>query len=313
MNYCTDIHKETLKFTLDDLINLTKSNISEIKSDFMDYNEHKELINGVKLLIMVAESSEYYAAMYYFVRREVNKLTDKDGTAYYVGKWGAIPAALVRHAGKSKDPTKKAIRLFRTLETIIALGVCGTINYSTGYVLVSEKIYQYYKPELPNGNIFDPSDFADPVSRIFRFLQDNYEQWSFECTEEGYKSEAKFVPMLSGTDLTASKEDKDKLIEVVNEEGFGVEMGGKGIISGLKEENKETDFIIVKGGCNYANKIKSEKWQPTAAMAAADFLYSQLNKAVYKQLFKCEGIAILVQICNHKTIMYCCKVAIVQL
>ena len=258
----------------------------------MDYNKHKELIGGVKILIMVVESNEYNAAMHYFVKGEVKGLTVEDGTTYYVGKWGKIPAALVHVAGKStEDPTKKAIKLFHTLETIIALGVCGTTKYA-GCVLVSDKIYKYCKQELPSGNIFDTSDFAEPVSRIFELLHNNYVQWSFVCTEEGdNKSEAKFVPMLSGTNLTASREDQDKLIHVVNEEGFGVEMGGKGILSGIKEENKKTDFIIVKGGCNYANKDKSEKWQPTAAMAAADFLYSQLNKSGYEQLFKCEGIA----------------------
>ena len=291
MNYCTEKHKETLKYTLDGLIDSTKNKMSEIES-VMDYGTHKELIKGVKLLIMVVNSSEYYAAMHYFLKSEVKKLTNEDNIPYYVGKWGKIPAALVRHgAGKSKDDTEKAIKLFHTLETIIALGVCGTMKY-TGCVLVSDKIYQYCKPELPSGNLFDLSDFVEPVSRIFRFLQDNCEQWSFVCTEEGYKSETKFVPMLSGTDLTAPEEDPDKLIQVVNEKAFGVEMEGKGVISGIKEEKKDTDFIIVKGGCNYANKNKNEEWQPTAAMAAADFLYSQLNKAGYEQLFKCEGIAI---------------------
>ena len=50
----------------------------------------------------------------------------------------------------------------------------------------------------------------------------------------------------------------------------------------LKKINK-----IVKAGCDYADETKNKEWQPVAAMAAADFVYQQLDrKIVHGWFFK---------------------------
>ena len=291
--YCTEIGKGTMTYTLDSLRNLTKSKIAEI--DVLREGEDKEFINGIKLLIMVVDSSEYYAAMYHFMESKVKKLMDNNLKSYYVGKWGKYPAALVRlnnhDAVEAESITKNALSLFCNLEDIILLGVCGTIKYE-GYVLVSSEIYRYCEPKPPADEIFDPSNITRPIarSRVFNCLNDNFEQWSFKCTEEGFESKAKFVPMLSGTEYIASGKYQATLICRVNEKGFGVEKDGINVMSAIKKEN--LNLIIIKGGCNYADECKHEKWQPTAAVAAAGFLYNQLNKDDYEHHFKCKGIVI---------------------
>ena len=291
--YCTEIGKGTMIYTLDSLRNLTKSKIAKI--DVLREGEDKEIINGIKLLIMVVDSSEYYAAMYHFMESKVKKLVDKNLKSYYVGKWGKFPAALVRlnshDAVEAESVTKNALSLFCNLEDIILLGVCGTIKYE-GCVLVSSEIYRYCEPKSSADEIFDHSYITRPIasSRVFNCLNDNFEQWSFKWTEKGLESEAKFVPMLSGTEHIASGEYQTELIRRVKEKGFGVEKDGINVMSAMKKEN--LNLIIVKGGCNYADEYKHEQCQPTAAMAAARFLYNQLKKDDYEHLLECKGLVV---------------------
>ena len=280
-----------MKYTLNSLKESTKSKTN--KKDALSQDKRKEWINKIMLLILVVEEVEYYAALDHL--SEVQRLTDeKNWNCYCVGKWGEIPAALFKldthGADKSQDITEKSIVLFHNLKFIIALGVCGTTK-ETAHVLVSSEIYRYCQPKKPTDEIFDSSDITNPGLYIRKCLNDTYQNWSFECTEEGYTSKAEFKRMLSGTHFIASGDDTKKLIDDVDKNNFGVEMEGIGVISGIKEKNKKIEFIIVKGGCNYADKDKNEKWQPVAAMAAADFLYKQLNTPTYVQLFKCKGIS----------------------
>ena len=86
--------------------------------------------------------------------------------------------------------------------------------------------------------------------------------------------------MLSGSPLIASGEYRDKLIANVSQEAGGVEMEGIGVIDGIDiaEKRDKIEFIIVKAGCDYADESKNKEWQPVAAIAAADFVYKQLDR-----------------------------------
>ena len=287
-----EIREEELKYTLDDLIQMTRNKIDEIDKNILDSDKAKDIINGVKLLIMVVNSSEYYAAMYYFSKDKVHKLINADNTIYCVGKWNDINSALVRQhkngSIESKDLTEMSIALFHNLEVIVSLGVCGTTT-KLGQVLVSSKICGCNDLKMAD-KIINRSDSTEPGDCILKCLKDNYECWSFLCTKEGYdqyKSDAIFQPMLSGTPLIASGEYREKLIQGVNSEAVGVEMEGVGVLLGLKKAKKrdQIEFIIVKAGCDYADESKSKEWQPVAAMAAADFLYKQLKKCKLKGMY----------------------------
>ena len=296
-----EIQTDGLKYTLDDLIHLTKNKIDEIGYSVLDIDKDKDTINGVKLLLMVVNSSEYYAAMYYFSKFTVRKIVNDDGTIYYIGKWDKFPTALVRQqengsfgAGRSEYLTEKSIALFHNLEVIICLGVCGTTK-KLGHVVVSSKICGCNDLKMIADTIINRGDITEPGDRILKCLKDNNEGWSFLCTKEGYdryESKAEFKPMLSGTPLIASGEYRKKLLEGVNKEAVGVEMEGVGVLSGLRKTKKRDtiNFIIVKGGCDYADESKNKEWQPVAAMAAADFLYEQLKRCVHNQLFKLKGV-----------------------
>ena len=282
---------------MDDLIEQTKSKIHEIEqTDTLDNDKDKDIIDSVLLLLMVVNPSEYYAAMNNFCKKKVRRL-NYNGTTYYVGKWGDISAALVRQkesgyhgAGRSQELTCFSIDLFRNLQVIVALGICGTVR-KIGSVVVSSKIYGCTDPKIIADGMINQSYVDEPGDRIFNCLKDNNELWSFLCTKPGYdeyKSKVAFEPMISGTPLIADGEYRDKLIKVVSDEAAGVEMEGVGVLEGIQKAKKsdKIQFIIVKAGCDYADESKNKEWQPVAAMAAADFLYKQLTKrGVYEQVF----------------------------
>ena len=288
----TKIDKKELLYTLDDLIQLTGSKIKKIEKDVFDINKDKDMIDGVHLLLMVVNSSEYYAAMHYFSKNA--KIFNKDDTTYYIGKWGEIPAALVRQKDngyiESNKLTRLSINLFCNLKFIVALGVCGiTEEWKLGHVVVSDKICGCNDLKITS-KIINRSETTKAGDHIRSYLKTNYELWSFVCTKpeyNKYESKACFKPMLSGTPLIASGEYRDMLIQGVNEEAVGVEMEGIGVLQALQEFKKRDtiEFIIVKAGCDYANAEKNKEWQPVAAMAAADFLYVQLTKPfVYEKI-----------------------------
>ena len=277
-------------YVLDDLIRQTKNLLKEFDNNILDKQRDKLVINGVRLLLMVVNSSEFYAAMNYFSINKARRL-DSDGDIYYVGEWGEkkIPAALIRQSKSgfagpdgAQQLTITSIGLFKNLEVIIALGVCGTMD-RLGDVIVSSQIDEYEDSKI-QGDILviNRAIKCKPGRKIYKTLQHTYETWSFPCTKQRTEHKAKAVlkPMLSGVPLVASAKFREELKSGVNIEAGGLEMEGIGVINGIAIANMKDkiEFVIVKAGCDYADEEKNKEWQPVAAMAAADFVYHQLSK-----------------------------------
>ena len=250
---------------------------------------NQKMIDGVVLLLMTVTDEEHAAALCCFKKEEAMLLKSPDNL-YYVGKWGQIPAALVQQhyqgtsdLNGSQEVTISSIHLFKNLKVIIALGICATIG-RLGDVIVSSRIDEY-KPRVTGDQLIDRAIKCNPGENIYGFLKDGYKAWSFRCTKEGtedYSAVAVLKPMLSGTPLIASREYRDKVIACLSPEAKGIEMEGIGVIKGINIAKKkdQIEFIIVKAGCDFADESKSKEWQPVAAMAAADFVYTRLDKPV---------------------------------
>ena len=288
-----NIPKENLLYKFQDLAEEVKDSLEKFNKNILNEQTDNKIIDGVLLLLMVVNPSEFYAAMYYFSKNEA-KVLDSGGNIYYVGKWGQIPAALVRQrvqgtAGLngSQQITCSSINLFKNLKVIIALGVCATMG-RLGDVIISSRIDSCNLYKVHGDQLINRGDRSTPGENIHRFLLLNHEIWSFQCTKQatgGHKAVAVFKPMLSGAPLIASGEHRDKLKDSVSPEAGGLEMEGIGVIDGINIANKENkiEFIIVKAGCDYADESKNKEWQPVAAMAAADFVYNQLDKKIFHE------------------------------
>ena len=276
-------------YTVDDLTKKVKDSLDKFDKNILNEQRDKKAIDNVLLLLMVVNPSEFLAAMFYFSKNEAMVLNSRGNNIYYIGKWGQIPAALVRQIGQgtagpngSQQVTCSSINLFKNLKLIIALGVCGTMG-RLGDVVVSSQIDACNLYKVKGDQLINRSIKCRPGNNIHGFLLHTHEIWSFLCTKPGtrdYKALAVFKPMLSGSPLIASGEYRDKLIANVSQDAGGVEMEGIGVIDGIDIAKKrdKIEFIIVKAGCDYADESKNKEWQPVAAMAAADFVYKQLDR-----------------------------------
>ena len=63
--------------------------------------------------------------------------------------------------------------------------------------------------------------------------------------------------------------ERGRLLQYFGQEAKGFEMEGFGIMG------SSMSFIIIKGVCDFAGD-KTKAWQPTAALAANDYLYHHL-------------------------------------
>ena len=257
-----------MKYTIDNLNSeKIEASIHRFNNNTLDKND-KESIDNVVLLLMVVNESEFLAAMHYFSKNE-GKGLHYENNFYYVGKWGKIPAALVRQCEQgitgvngAQELTRVSIELFTNLKLIIGVGVCGTMG-RLGDVIVSSQIDGCIKKKVMGELFINRSLKSSPGSNIHNFFNNSAISWSFVCTKqevsEVYRARAVLKPMLSGCDLIASGEYRDKLIASVNKEAGGVEMEGEGVVAGIKIAKKtdQIEFIIVKSGCDYANEKKT--------------------------------------------------------
>jgi len=286
------IPKENLRYTIGDLEKKVEDSLRGFNNNALDINRDKGIIDGVQFLFMVVNRSEFLAAMFYFSKSEARILKSGDNI-YYVGKWGKIPAALVKQldqgiAGPSSSQqiTISSINLFKNLKVIIALGVCGTFG-RLGDVIVSSRIDGCDRQKIKGDQIICRGLNFQPGKTIRQFLDPDAAIWSFKCTKPGveeHKAKAEFKPMLSGCHLIASRENREKLKNVSQEAG-GLEMEGIGVVYGIDiaGKNGQIEFVIVKAGCDFADESKKKEWQPVAAMAAAEFVYERLNKEIVYQ------------------------------
>ena len=286
-----EIPKENLKYTIDDLKKEVKDVLPKFDNNILYEHRDQKIIEGVLLLLMVVNSNEFLATMNYFSKSEA-KILNSGGNNYYVGKWGQIPAALVQGIvgpDGAQQLTCSSINLFKNLKVIIAVGVCGTMG-RLGDVIVSSRIDGCNLLKIQDNQIINRSLVCRPGKNIYNFLMFKYKIWSYPCTKQGnevYEAKAVFKPMLSGTPLITDGEFRDKLLDNVSPEAGGMEMEGIGVVEGIDICNKrdKIEFIIVKAGCDYADEEKSKEWQPVAAMAAADFVYKQLDKEIVHDWF----------------------------
>ena len=288
------IPKENLKYTTDDLKEEVKDALPKFDNNILYEHRDQKIIEGVLLLLMVVNPNEFLATMNYFSKSEA-QILNSGGNNYYVGKWGQIPAALVQGdqgtggPGGAQQLTCSSINLFKNLKVIIALGVCGTMD-RLGDVIVSSRIDGCNLQKIKDNRIINRSLVCRPGKNIRSFLTLSSDIWLYPCTKQGsevYEAKAVFKPMLSGTPLIADGEYRDKLVDNVSQDAGGVEMEGIGVVDGIDICNKkeQIEFIIVKAGCDYADKEKNKEWQPVAAMAAADFVYKQLDRTIVHDWF----------------------------
>ena len=214
-------------------------------------------------------------------------------TATYIfGKFGAFNAAV--HTMESQGPaaaqdviTVAASCFGYDLNAIIAVGVACGVDKRNDYldVLVSEKVtfYQYArygtsdKEELKITN----RDIANlPTSSFLRDLFKQPPQWPTNknggtAAKLAKKPVVQLGTILSGNKLVDNKKFKEELLENFSPEAIGIEMEGAGLYHNYNDHNYE--ILVVKGVCDFGDGKKDKKYQPTAALLAAECVKHYLS------------------------------------
>ncbi|XP_065906153.1 death domain-containing ATP nucleosidase-like [Dysidea avara] len=244
-------------------------------------NLQRRVISDTQAIIVVVNSIEFMATMCYLKPRNglEHVLKTERGTKVgpdllthplWFGDFGKCPVAVIRvKAGHGHHAVSHADKdTFPKVKLIVGVGVAAGFRENgvkLGDVLVSNRIHdcdQYKKKDgkdIPRGNI------KNACSLMLQRLQEPF-QWMYPCTQDKQRyCEIKSGLILSKPVLMDDKEERKRLLQYFGEEAKGYEMEGFGIMQ------SSIDCIIVKGVCDYAGE-KTDDWQPTAALAANDYL-----------------------------------------
>ena len=272
---------------------------ANIQVKVINYSEldkkQKEMVAKVQAMIVVANDCEILATKCFLkppdgsdVILEIHRKTkygpDFDPRIFLIGKFGKCPVAVTQvRQGHGSDAALHADKdVFHDMQIIIAVGVAAGFpenKVKLGDVLIAERIHDCSLRKLNKGEIV-PQGNVLPVSKyMFDRLQRKHD-WYFPCTKNKKRHSAVISgPFLSNSESLHDFKKRKELLEVHCKDAKGYETEGFGIMK------SSMDCIIVKGVCDYAGE-KTEKWQPTAALAANQYLLQELERLDLRLLLK---------------------------
>ena len=228
---------------------------------------------------------------------------------YYIGRYGACPAA-IRNISSDYEMHNSTLtdQCFPNLGGIISVGVTRGIKGVAKLcdVLVSSTVVNFdisRVKEEPNAEAVVMSPqlsklFAQPI------------QWPNDEIKKRLSGSGQKIPnvksgaILNGPQLV-DDQTIQKLVETFAHEAIGVEIGGPALFS--VNQGSTSNTIIVKAVCDFGDGNNIEKYQPTAALLAADLVHECLtNPAAHEAL---KGL----HICINKTNSYCiCSYVVIR-
>ena len=216
---------------------------------------------------------------------------------YYIGKYGACPAA-IRYAlpGIAMHCTTSTVSImayqcFPNLGAIVSIGIACGIKKKVQMcdVLVSSQVLNYdkavdiHQEYLPKGKAITVSSqllklFTQPVQwpdyAMKKYLKDHRQRIPNE----------KFGVILSGPCPVDDPAMTKTLVKQFADEGIGIEMDG----AYLFPENQQTSVnnIIVKAVCDFGDGKNTTKYRHTAALLAANLVHKCLSDPHAAEFFK---------------------------
>ena len=249
-------------------------------------SEQKKILDEVQAMIIVVNDSEFMATMCYLKPPnnqssvlEVHGSTEVVRTnkpfKFYIGMFGKCPVAVTRvEPGHGRDAIDH-IKYFQNILLIAAVGVAAGFpenNARYGDVIISTMITDCSTYKIDDDGIYIPRGLDSPGCSYMISELRQHHRWEFVCSKNDRKSSVILGKVLSRPVLVNSKEEREQMLSSFGREAKGYEMEGYSI-TGFGIE-----CIIIKGVCDYASG-KTKEWQPTAALAANDYLHYHLLKS----------------------------------
>ena len=261
----------------------------------------KKLKDSTQILLVTANKHEYNAVLSLLKPVKSSQLLKykhccnigplRKTATYIFGKFGAFNVAVHRMVSQgpaeAQDVITVAAHCFgHNLNAIIAVGVaCGVGKSNYLDVLVADKISFYQRARYGTGDQDELQirnrDISNlPTSSFFLDIFNQPPQWP---TNEKGETVAKLAKkpvlrigtILSGNKLVDNQQVKEDLLKDFSPEAIGIEMEGAGLYHNYRDHNYE--ILVVKGVCDFGDGTKDKKYQPTAALLAAECLQHYLS------------------------------------
>ena len=306
-----------------------KSKHQEDKTDvnFLQYDEltekQRRVISDTQAIIVVVNPIEFMATMCYLKPRNglEHVLKTERGTKVgpdslihplWFGDFGKCPVVVIRvKAGHGHHAVSHADKdTFPKVKLIVGVGVAAGFRENgvkLGDVLVSNRIQDCDQYKKKNGKDIPRGNIKNACSLMLQRLQEPF-QWMYPCTQDKQRyCEIKPGLILSKPVLMDDKEERKRLLQYFGEEAKGYEMEGFGIMQ------SSINCIIVKGVCDYAGE-KTDGWQPTAALAANDYLQHHFRQDLSILLEKKQGMCGFMNIlCSNYLHNYLCGIKYIKI
>ena len=247
--------------------------------------QQKKILDEVQAMIVVVNDSEFMATMCYLkppnqdyqsileVHCSITLGHTQNPLIFYIGMFGKCPVAVARvDAGFGRDAINHS-DCFKNVLLIAAVGVAAGFpenGVDLGDVIISQQITDCSLYKQTDG-IYIPRGTTTSASKYMINRLKNKFHWEFACSKEGAKSSIILGKFLSKPMLLNDPEERGKILKYFGEEAKGYEMEGYSITG------EAIACIIVKGVCDFASG-KDKIWQPTAALAANNYLHYHLSQ-----------------------------------
>ena len=281
-------------------------------------NIENEILRRVMILLVTMNLDESLATHSYLQpldgHENIYRL-DKDGHnsrsfTYYIGKYGTCPAAIsdvlprfevYDTTDSSSTVLMMADQCFPNLGAIISVGVACGIRQEVKIcdVLVSSEVANceaFKNDENLHSSSTDIMKVSPQLSRLFAHPA----QWPSDLIKKRLNDNGEESPNVkSGLILSAHYLD-DLVMENILENKFaheviGIEKEGINLFKGGQQT--VVNSIIVKAVSDYGDGMDDERYRPTAALLAADFVDKCLNDPQAYEILK-GWIQIIYHICS---------------
>ena len=264
-------------------------------------SDTKLLQESTQILLVTANTHEYNAVLSLLEPVKSSLLLKykhcynigplRKTATYIFGRFGAFNVAVHRMVSQGPAAAQDVITVAAScfghnLNAIIAVGVACGVENKNDYldVLVSEKItfYQYARIGTDKDKVVITNrDIANlPTSSFFLDIFNQPPQWPANDKGETVakltkKPVLRLGTILSGNKLVDNQQFKNELLENFAPGAIGIEMEGAGLFHNYNDHNYE--ILVVKGVCDFGDGKKDKRYQPTAALLAAECLRHYLS------------------------------------
>ena len=251
--------------------------------DDKEWKEVKEYKDEVKILIQSCNINEYNASLELLkpiatLNAVVKFNAEEDIYAFPIvlGNFAdrKCALALTKQGQECRKGITISLNCLPKVEAIIGIGIAfgnSKDRLKYGDVLIGIQITDYGNTKIEEHQITPRPEVCDVHSKLHNiFCLTQPDEWKFHDSKAYTGNIASHLYVIdNATDIQKLKAHNH----------IGGEMEGGCLLSICKEEQyAKTHFIIIKGVSGFGDGDKDDRWQITAAKAAADYVQYCLSK-----------------------------------